>query len=218
MRRKTIMLAAAMAFAPVAFAGAQVCTGSLDLANAPMQVGADLGIHDGANSYVGSFGMSTRSNWFGALGIGTVSYEGDESSTLFGVRAGRQLAGLSFAKGKVKACPTGSFTYESGPSVGDIDFSSNQLKLGLAVGGELSNSPQISVRPTGTASLARLAYSVESPFGDESDSEIGLMLDLGVGFVFNRNISLIPSLSLPVGFDGAEESLNIAVAFGFGRR
>lgn len=209
MRSKTIVLAAALIMAPFAAASAQMCMGSFDIAVAPMSAGGQLGIHDNSNSILGTFGFQTRTNWFGQAGVGQNSYDGAGSTntTIVALRGGRQLTGFSLAEGKVKVCPTGTFWYEDGDG-----GSLNLLKAGVQFGGEVSRGQQASIRPTGGASLARVGVEA----GGFDDSEIGLMLDLGVGFVFNRKISLVPSLNLPLGFDYAEESFLIAVNFAFG--
>ena len=207
MRRKTIVLAAVMAFAPVAAARAQACMGGADLS--PMSAGAQLGLDD-SNSLIGTFGMSTRTNWFGAVGLGTVE---DNGGTVLAVRAGRQLK-TSLQQGKIGVCPVASMAHQMPDGA-----SFNTLKVGVAFGGTASTSPSLKIRPTGTASIARLGLNIENPGGpDISDSQIGMFLDLGVGFVFNKTMSIIPSLSLPIGFDGADESFNIAFSYGFGSR
>lgn len=209
MRRKTIVLAAVLALAPVAAARAQSCMGSIDLT--PMQVGGELGSQNDVTSLVGQFGMSTQSRWFGNVGIGTVS---DNGGTVVGFRAGRQVK-QTFQAGKISVCPVGSFAYQ----MADADLNISTLKLGAAFGGTISKTPTVAIRPTGAASIARYGVSMDLGGGaNVSDSEIGLMLDLGVGFVFNGNMALVPSLSLPIGFDFLDESLNLAFTYGFGGR
>src|SRR5687767_6067044 len=204
MRRKTIVLAAILALAPVAAARAQSCMGSIDLT--PMQVGGDMGSQNDFTHLMGHFGVSTQSRWFGQIGLGTVS---DDGGTLVAIRAGRQIQ-QSFQQGKVAICPLGSYTHQ----MAEGDVSAGLLKFGAAFGGTISQTPSLAIRPTGAASIARRSISV----GDFDDSEIGLQLDLGVGFVFNKSMALIPSLSLPIGFEGADESLNLAFVYGFGSR
>lgn len=207
MRRKTILLAAVLAFAPVAAARAQACMGGADLS--PMSAGAQLGLDD-SNSLIGTFGMSTRTNWFGAVGLGTVENDG---GTILALRVGRQLQ-QSLQQGKISMCPVGTMAHQMPDGA-----SFNTLKVGVAFGGTASSTPSLKIRPTGTASLGRIGVSIDNPAGaDFSDSQIGMFLDLGVGFVFNRTMSIIPSLTLPVGFDGADESFNIAFSYGFGSR
>lgn len=209
MRRKTIVLAAVMAFAPVAAARAQACMGGADLS--PMSAGAQLGLDD-SNSLIGTFGMSTRSNWFGAAGLGTVENDG---GTILALRVGRQLQ-TSLQKGKIGVCPVGSMAHQMPDGM-----SFNTLKLGVAFGGTASTSPSLKIRPTGTASVGRIGVNIDNPGGpDISDSKIGMFLDLGVGFVFNKTMSIIPSLTLPIGFDdfAVDESFNIAFSYGFGSR
>ena len=208
MRRPVIVLAAAMALAPMA-ASAQVCQGSFDVSIAPMSVGGQLGFHDGANSYGAFFGLQTRSNWFGQAGIGQLSPDGGDDVTVFALRGGRELTGLSLAQGKVKMCPAGLFEYADGDG-----YSSSLLKAGVSLGGELTKTPQVSMRPFAGASLARVGFEA----GGFDDDEIGLMLDLGFGFVINQRWSIVPSLNLPLGMDFVDESFYINVAYAFGKR
>ena len=51
----------------------------------------------------------------------------------------------------------------------------------------------------------------------DSDSQDYTEIDIGAGFVFNRTLTIRPSVAIPVGIDGAKSAFQLAFAFNFGK-
>ena len=117
-------------------------------------------------------------------------------------------------------CPVASFAYQSGPNVqtpvGDISASAHAIGFGGSFGGIVPMSPTLDFVPFAGASF--LASRVSASFGgtSESASKNYGEVNVGAGFVLNRTLTLQPSVSIPVGLEGAKTSFQIAFAFNFG--
>lgn len=151
---------------------------------------------------------------FAGVGVGYTSVdEVDLSATSFGLHVGSSLELDSGTR--TYMAPVAAIAYSSGPDIGPIDVSIFTIRGGVRVGFLAHEADDIGIVPTAGLDIAydRLTSDI-----DIDASDVYGILRLGVGFVFNRRISLLPVVSVPFGVEGdSDGELAIIAAFNFGR-
>jgi len=104
----------------------------------------------------------------------------------------------------------------------DINSSSTDVHFGLALGTTMGSTPSLRILPTAGLGLQYSKAKVEdtSPGGSTIEaSETYGLARLGVGFVFNSQISVRPTIDIPVGRDGSSDpAFGLTVGYNFGKR
>jgi Outer membrane protein beta-barrel domain len=201
---------------------AQTCQGLASFSAGQMQVAGNAQFSDVTNTWGGSFSYGIPSGIYGGADLSTTSFDGiDQSSLGIGAHAGYQMT-LGRA-GRMHLCPVASLALGMGPDdeALDINSSSTDVHLGLAVGTSMGTNPRMQILPTAGLGLQYSKAKVEdtSPGGTtlEGSNTYGLAR-LGVGFIFNQQISVRPSLDIPLGLDGSDPTFGVTVAYNFGSR
>ena len=199
-------------------AAAQTCAGMPAFSSGKMQLSGGGQFQDGANSFGGAFGYGTPKSLYGKAGIGTTSYDPyDGSSFDLNLGGGYQIP-LHTSR-TAELCPIASLGLSSGPNdvLGSgVDLSSRTFALGASVGALLGRNPQLRFVPTASFQFANTRATVDDGTDSASDSQSYGLLTVGTGFVFNSRFSLNPSISFPVGLDGADASFGLMGAMNFG--
>jgi hypothetical protein len=208
-----------------ASADAQMCAGLASFTRGPYQVFGTAGFNDNAKSFAGGFGFGGAGP-FGQISIGTTNYDNiDGSSLLLGAGGGYQ-ATLG-QKGIVHLCPTASLGIASGPNNLDVfgdgsvvlDLHETDLSFGLALGVLASGSNPTEIIPM--ASLAFVSATAKASDdvsgSSQSDTQTFGLLELGLGFVFNRVVSFRPHVAIPIGLNGASTSFGATMSVNFGK-
>ena len=197
---------------------AQTCMGMASFSNAPVQVAGNGQFTTGVNSFGGSVGYGMKSGLWGKAEVGTQSYDAvDTHPMTFGARAGYQIP---VARGKAQVCPTASFTMANGPDFTNENNSIQDATLGLSVGTVLGANPKMKIVPTAGLSYAhdRLSSkdSTGTSLGDAATQSYGLA-SLGLGLVLNDNISVRPSVEIPLGLEGSNDArFGLTLGYNFG--
>jgi hypothetical protein len=217
--RRIITLSLVLPLYLTAQAAAQTCVGMPSFSTGQMQVTGGGQFADGGNSFGGTFGYGVPKGLYGKAALGTTSYDGlDGSSVDFGVSGGYQVP--LHASKVAELCPVASLSIGSGPK--DIlstgtDMSSRTFALGASVGAVLGRNPQLRFVPNGSFQFANSRIKLDDGTNSASDSQSYGLLTLGTGFLFSSRFSLNPSISIPVGLDGADASFGLVGAMNFGR-
>jgi hypothetical protein len=202
-------------------AAAQTCIGMPSFASGHMQVAGGGSFTDGANSFGATAGYGVPAGLYGKLGLGTTSYDGlDGSSFDLGLSGGYQATmGQSH---EYAVCPVASFSYGSGPKdIGGtgVDMSNRSFGFGVSAGKVLGRDPHLQYVPNVGIGFAYSKTRLEDSAGNSVDgSDSYGLATLGVGFVFNSTVSVNPSLSFPVGLEGADPVFGLSAAINFGSR
>jgi hypothetical protein len=216
--RRSLVVAFALLAIVRSPAVAQTCMGLASFKNAPMQVAGTGSFTDGVNSFGGTVGYGMPVGVWGKAAIATTSIDGAPSSSLgFGAQAGYQKA---LNSGKVELCPNASFTIGNGPDddAAGINGSSRHATVGLNVGTVMGTSPRMKFVPTLGLSYASAKNQAKDDTGTtlfEISDSYGLA-QVGVGLVLNSNISVRPSVDIPLGLDGADPTFGITLGYNFG--
>jgi hypothetical protein len=198
---------------------AQTCMGLASFSSAPMQVTANGQFGDVAKTFGATVGYGLPSSVYGSLGISTTSVDEVDGSQLgIGAHAGYQMA-LGKAR-QVQVCPNASFSIGMGPNddASGVDQSSRSATVGLNVGTVLGANPRMKIIPTAGLSYAYGKAKAEDDTGAtlvEFSDSYGVA-QLGVGLVLNQNISVRPSVDIPLGLEGSDPTFGLTLGYNFG--
>ena len=218
--RRTLVASLALFVAVSAPAAAQTCLGLASHSAGPMQVTGNASFTDLANSVGGTFGYGLPSGVFGKAGVATTSYDAVGSAIDLGAQAGYEMS-LGKAS-QVSVCPVASFAIGMGPKDIDAvgtDFSSRQGTVGVSVGTSMNASPRMRIVPNAGMALAYRRDKLQQSAGYVDFSDTYALASVGVGLVVNSNISLRPSVSIPLGSDFSNDpTFGLTVGMNFGSK
>ena len=219
MRRSLVVSLALLAIVR-APAVAQTCEGLASFTSGHMQVAGNAQFSDLTNTWGGSFTYGVPAGFYGGGSLSTTSFDGIEQNSLgIGGHAGYQLT-AGQAK-QFAICPVARLALGMGPDddAANINSSSTDMHFGVAVGSAMGKNPQMRIIPTAGLGLQYSKIKVEdtAPGGTtvEGSDTYGLAR-LGVGFVFNQQISVRPSVDIPLGLDNSDASFGVTVGYNFG--
>ena len=222
MRRSLVVSLALLAIVG-SRAAAQTCQGMASFNNGQLQVAGNAQFPEGAKVWGGSLTYGQPAGIYGGADISTTSFDAlDMSSFGVGVHAGYQMK-LNRAS-KISLCPVARLALGMGPDDESIDLnsSSTDLHFGLALGTEMGATQQLRILPTAGLGLQYTKVKAEDtgPGGTTAEaSETYGLARIGVGFVFNQQISVRPTVDIPVGSDFSNDpAFGITVGYNFGSK
>jgi hypothetical protein len=220
--RRSIVVSLALAAMVNAPAVAQTCQGLASFSAGQMQVAASAQFPEGGKVWGGSFSYGVPSGIYAGADLSTLSIDDDGGSSLgIGAHAGYQMKlGQS---GKINLCPVASLALGMGPDDEDANLngSSTDLHFGFALGTEMGSTRQMRIIPTAGLGLQYLKAKAENTqTGNTAElSETYGLARLGVGFVFNQQISVRPTIDIPVGSDLINDpTFGLSVGYNFGSK
>ncbi len=200
-------------------AAAQVCQGTAPFSAGSARVGAGMQFTDGAKAYGGELAFGSSNSLFASADISTTRFDDvDASATGFSVEGGYSIA--MNTQRTVQLCPIVGFAYQSGPNFdtgfGTVNTSVQSFAFGGLIGTTVPLSPTFDFIPFGGAlyELDRVSGSLSGI--SSSSNQNYTNIQLGAGLVFNKVLTIQPSVSIPAGLSGAKPTYAIAFAFNFG--
>jgi hypothetical protein len=218
MRRSLVVSLALLAIvrSPVV---AQTCMGLASFSNAPLQVTGAGNFSSAVNTFGGTVGYGLQSGLWGNLGVETMSIDGADTHPMrYGVHAGYEKA-VGKSRNPISVCPNASFMLGNGPDAPNFNASSQDITLGLNFGTALGGTPRMRIIPTAGISWAHSKVSAK----DDAGASLGSLSDsyglaqLGLGLVMNQNISIRPSLDLPLK-SGYDTRFGVTLGYNFGSK
>ncbi len=219
--RRTLIVSMALFAVVNAPAAAQTCLGLPSHSAGQMQVAGNVGFNDLYNSFGASFGYGQPAGLFANAQVGTTSWDGLDGSTIdLGLQGGYQLTVGKVAQAQV--CPVASFGVGMGPNdIGGagVDASSTHGTLGFAVGKVMGANPKMKIVPNAGLGLAYNKQKLDDGTSSVEASETYGLASIGVGLIFNSNIAVRPSVSIPLGSDLSNDpTFGVSVAYNFGSK
>ncbi|MEO8089846.1 MAG: hypothetical protein ABI703_06090 [Gemmatimonadales bacterium] len=219
--RRTLIASMALFAVVNAPAAAQTCLGLPSHSAGQMQVAGNASFTDLYNSYGGSFGYGQPAGVFAKANLGTTSYDVIGSGVDLGAQVGYQLTVGRVAQAQV--CPVASLSLGMGPKdidAGGTDLSSRQGSIGFAVGKLMGANPRMKIVPNAGLGLAYRKQKLDDGTNPAVEaSETYGLASLGVGLIFNSNIAVRPSVSIPLGSDASNDpTFGLTVAYNFGTK
>ena len=202
---------------------AQTCQGLASFSAGQLQVVGNAQFPEAAKIWSGSITYGMPSGIYGGADLSSTSYDNDGGSSLgIGAHAGYQMK-LGQA-GKINLCPVARLALGMGPDdeAAELNSSSTDLHFGLALGTEMGSTRQLRILPTAGLGLQYSKAKIEdtSPGGSTFEaSETYGLARVGVGFVFNQQISVRPTIDIPVGSDVINDpTFGLSVGYNFGSK
>jgi hypothetical protein len=198
---------------------AQVCQGTAPFSAGSDRVGVGMQFTDGAKAYGGSLAFGSGNSLFAGATVALTQFDGiDANATSMSVEGGYSIA--MNTERTVQLCPLVGFAYQSGPNfdtgAGTVNSSVRAFAFGGSIGTTVPMSPTLDFIPFGGATYeldhATGSFNGFSSSGDQNYTNIML----GAGFVFNKTLTVQPSVSIPAGLNGAKPTYGISFAFNFG--
>jgi hypothetical protein len=225
--RRSLMVPLALLAIVKSPAAAQTCQGLASYSAGQLQVAANAQFPEARKVWGGSITYGVPSGIYGGADLSTTSFDAPEgvdapSSLGVGVHAGYQMK--LGRTGKMALCPVANLALGMGPDndAAEINSSTTDLHFGLALGTEMGASRQMRILPTAGLGLqySKLKIEDNGPGGETFEgSETYALARLGVGFVFNQQISVRPTVDIPVGSDVSNDpAFGITVGYNFGSK
>jgi hypothetical protein len=196
-------------------AAAQLCVGSPSFGYGPYQANIGASFSDGVRGIDAGFAAGGEAV-FGGAGVTVLNFTGADVRTA-GVFAqvGAELAGDR--ENKILLCPIVRLDVLAGPDSGPVDTSTVGLSGGGALGVIVHDQGDLQVVPFFGLSVVYARTTAEFGGVETSFSDTGGRADLGLGFIFNRNAAITPSLAIPLATGGSDATFTIRFTFNFGR-
>ena len=212
---KRLLMTVACSLLWIGPASAQTCLGTMTFKDAQTQVGGNVLFHSSA------FGLNVGAakgfeQFFGRAGLGI-----EKISDLDGIGKTLVLSGgTEIAAGpdkKYSVCPVVGFFKRFGPSPG-LNLNSGEWLVngGVSVGFAAMQSGTTDIVPNVAFAINRSSVSVSGNGFDSSFAENFVALNLGVGLIFDKGMSVTPSIVLPLNGD-ASTVFQVSFAKRFGR-
>lgn len=118
--------------------------------------------------------------------------------------------------GRIFLCPLAALSFGVGPDFLTTDVSTVRLRGGGQVGVIAMQNGTMMVVPT--FGLAAVHQRVRFDFGptDTTVSDNFGLANIGVGFVFNRNVAITPGVTIPFSADDSDVIVTFGLTFNFG--
>jgi outer membrane autotransporter protein len=224
MRRSLIVPLALLAIVKSP-AAAQTCQGMASYSAGQLQVAGNAQFPEARKIWGGSISYGQASGIYGGADLSTTSFDGlDQSSLGLGAHAGYQMK-LGRAQ-KLALCPVANLALGMGPDAeagnSSVDNSQTDAHFGLALGTEMGASRQMRIIPTAGLGLQYTKFKTEITGPGAGTSEVSEtygLARLGVGFVFNQQISVRPTVDIPVASDlVSDPTFGLTVGYNFGSK
>jgi hypothetical protein len=222
MRRSLVVSLAllAMVNAP---AVAQTCQGLASFTSGKIQVAGNGQFSEGMNRFGAGFSYGLPASVFGGAQISTTSFDGADASSLgIGANLGYQLAMGKSAD--IHVCPVASLELGMGPdsdaagAIPAIDRSTREINLGFSIGKAMGSTPRMQIVPAAGLGIRNLNAKEDDGTTTFDVSDTHGLARLGVGFIFNQQIAVRPSVDIPLGLEGSDPTFGLTVAYSFGGR
>jgi outer membrane protein with beta-barrel domain len=201
---------------------AQTCQGLASFSAGQLQVAGNASFPEARKVWGGSVTYGMPSGVYAGADLSTTSIDNDGGSSLgIGAHAGYQMK--LGRTGKMNLCPVASLALGMGPDdeAADLNSSSTEVRFGFALGTDMGQNPRMRIIPTAGLGLAYNKFKSEDtgPGGSTTEfSETIGLARLGLGLVFNQQISVRPTIDIPLGSDLSNDpTFGVTVGYNFGK-
>jgi hypothetical protein len=215
MSSRALTLAAFLFVIAAADASAQTCLGLPSFSVGPYQASFTANFAEGVQKFGGGFTLGSD-DIFGGATVAVTSFDDiDENATSFGAHAGATFS-VSDSE-RIEACPVASVTIAGGPDIGDADINGVGLRAGGRLGMSVYRAGDWEIVPTFGLDLAFDRVTAELAGVETSERETYGIARVGVGFVLNERIGILPILGVPLGLDDSDPEFSFTISYTFGR-
>jgi hypothetical protein len=201
---------------------AQTCRGLAPLPSGHLQATGTGTLATGSHGVGVALVYDLPGPAFGGGGLGTTSVEALEKSSLdLGAALGYQIDLGNAAQ--VQLCPVANGVLQVGPNnafESGVKRQTFGAGIGFTAGTSLTLRPLLSLVPAIGVGVGYRIHQAESSAGARlfRIGETYGIAHFHVGVVVNQNLSIRPSLELPLGLQGGDPALGLTLGYHFGRR
>jgi hypothetical protein len=196
----------------------QVCAGTATFMGAPLQVSGSAGFTTGARGFGVGLALGGAGMFYG-VGVGTTHYDAYNGSSI-DLSAGAGLEVPVGQGGGVELCPVAAVGHRSGPNNiagSGANYSETEVGAAIRLGVVTMESDRDRVIPTVGLGFDHVQQVLSATFGGSTKASHTFgALSLGVGFVFNRTVTFLPEVVVPIGLDNSSPSFDLSLAVNFG--
>jgi hypothetical protein len=215
---RTFLIVTALVAGAAATAEAQICAGTAPFPAGQMRVGASAEFPTDAKTFGGEFAWGQPNGLYlgGVVARTSDNNNADLSAMDYGAHGGYEMRFASMPK--LRLCPSASFGYWDGPTLGAVETSALKYSIGGSVGSVISASDNVAIVPS--AGLHWTGARVKNTQGGTSAtaSESWGQARLAAGIVFNRAITVAPVVTIPLSDVGGDTRFGFAASYNFGNR
>jgi hypothetical protein len=200
----------------------QTCRGLAPLSATPIQVTGTGAVTNGSTSVAAGFAADVPMLVFGGVEVGTTAMEAFGKSTLdLGASLGYQLD--LETSGRFQLCPIASIGFQVGPNNtfdSDVDRSAVSTRLGITAGASIAVRSEVELVPAIGLAWASRTDKAQNSSGVNlfRISNSYAIAQLHLGIILRRNLSLRPSVEVPIGIEGSDPAIGLTLGYNFGRR
>jgi hypothetical protein len=199
---------------------AQTCHGLAPLLAGQLQATGTAMLSTDSRSVSAALVYDLPAGAFGGVGIGTTEVEAFEKSSVdLSASLAYQLeVGRS---GQAQVCPIASTSLQLGPNNAfgsAVQRSTFSAGIGFSGGAEFRLQPLLSLVPALAVGVGHRTHQAESSAGATlfRIAETYGFAQFHVGMVVNQNLSIRPSVEIPLGLDGGYAGFGLTVGYRFG--
>ena len=198
-------------------ASAQTCLGMPSFRDGQFQVSLGAAFSEGAQGFGGGGALGSDDLFVGASLAVTDVDGADSTATSFGVNIGANF--VVNQRERIQACPVASVILTGGPDVGGMDVNQVGLRAGGRLGVVAYESGDLEVVPTFGLEIAydRINGDI-GPVETTLARETYAIARVGVGFILNKRVGIVPALGIPLGLDNSDPEFSFVFAYNFGGR
>jgi hypothetical protein len=198
-------------------ASAQTCLGLPSFSDGQFQISLGTAFSEGAQGFGGGGALGSDDLFVGASFAVTDVDGADSTATSFAANVGASY--VVNERERIQACPVASVILTGGPDVAGVDVSGVGLRAGGRLGIVAYESGDMEVVPTFGVDIAydRLngdVGNVETTLARETY----VIVRVGVGFILNKHVGIVPALNVPLGLEGSDPEFSFVFAYNFGGR
>lgn len=179
---------------------AQSCLGFASFSAGNTRIGGTASFTEGITGLQGNLAFGGTTGLFGGFDLGFDTYDND-AGTRIGVGGNFGVQVPLGTTGRAGLCPVFDADVGFGPEAGGADFQDQRLGAGLALGGAVPLGTTADLVPFGAARLNYRRFSNEAALGRVTTDGTYASLDFGAGLVFDRWLTLRPSVTIPFDSD-----------------
>lgn len=200
---------------------AQVCVGTSSFANGMIQAAGSLSFQGDAKMYGASLSAGASKGIFATTQVARVDFKDvSEGATSFSGNVGYAIP----VKSRAQFCPIVGYSHTRSDDIDDglgstYRIRSNAYHLGGAFGTSRPLSPTVDFAPFVHAGYIHEKMTIrELGSGSASASEDYGTIGGGIGLIFGKVFTLLPSVSVPIGVDDSDPVFALGFSINFGRR
>ena len=201
---------------------AQTCRGLAPLPAGQLQATGTGTVATGSRGVGAGLVYDLPARAFAGVSVGTTAVEAYEKSSLdLGASLGYQIDLAS--TGQAQLCPIASTSLQLGPNNAfgsGVERSTFSAGIGFTAGTSFRLTPLLSLVPAIAVGVGHRVHQAESSAGANllRIAETYGFGQFHAGFVVNQNLSIRPSVEIPLGLEGGDAAVGLTVGYHFGGR